>query len=531
MLLALATRRHFALLLLIAAFATRPAQAAETVIFSIDATKNVAPISPYIYGINDDLTTAAHLTMRRMGGNRWTAYNWVNNASNAGSDYQFQNDNYLGGGSTPGGALIPAIDNAKANGAALLVTVPIQGYVAADKKADGDVRNSGPNYLQTRFRQEQAVKGKPFTLTPSPSTKIVYQDEFVNWVKRKYPYSQQANAKMPIWFSLDNEPDLWSDTHAEVHPDPVKYAELVAKTIDYAGGVKAVAPNTLVFGPVNYGYYGFVRLQGAPDANNRDFLTYFLQKMKQAEASKGKRLLDVLDLHWYPEAKSSDNIRIDGPQTTPTVVAARLQAPRSLWDRTYKEHSWITEDWLNGPIDLLPSLKTKIAHNYPNTKLAFTEYNYGAGHHISGGIAQADVLGIFGRDGVFAATQFALETKEAFVQGAFRMYRNYDGHNGSFGDTSVFASTNKVADTSVYASRYSSNAKRMVIVAINKTASPITATIRLSHAPAFDHAHVYQLTGASPTPKAKSAIVLSNPAQFSYVMPAYSVSTLNLTKN
>ena len=132
-----------------------------------------------------------------MGGNRWTAYNWVNNASNAGSDYIFQNDNYLGGGSTPGGALIPAINNAKANAAALLVTVPINGYVAADKKADGDVRNSGPNYLQTRFRQERAVKGTPFTLTPSPATKIVYQDEFVNWVKVKYPYSQQPNGASP----------------------------------------------------------------------------------------------------------------------------------------------------------------------------------------------------------------------------------------------------------------------------------------------------------------------------------------------
>ena len=111
------------------------------------------------------------------------------------------------------------------------------------------------------------------------------------------------------------------------------------------------------------------------------------------------------------------------------------------------------------------------------------------------------------------------------------MYRNYDGHNGSFGDTSVFAKTSNAADTSVYASLDSSNAKRMVIVAINKTASPVTANVRLSHAPAFDHVHVYQLTGASPTPKAKGSIALSNPAQFSYSMPAYSVSTLNLTRN
>jgi hypothetical protein len=43
--------------------------------------------------------------MGRIGGNRWTAYNWETNASNAGSDYLYQNDTYLGGGSAPGGAV------------------------------------------------------------------------------------------------------------------------------------------------------------------------------------------------------------------------------------------------------------------------------------------------------------------------------------------------------------------------------------------------------------------------------------------
>jgi hypothetical protein len=174
---------------------------------------------------------------------------------------------------------------------------------------------------------------------------------------------------------------------------------------------------------------------------------------------------------------------------------------------------------------------SKIASGYPGTRLAFTEYNYGAGKHISGGIAQADVLGIFGRDGVFAATQFALEAKEPFVQGAFMMYRNFDGHKGSFGDTSVSAKTSNVPDTSVYASRDSKNPTQMVIVAINKTAHPITAVIALKNAPAVNHGAIYQLTAAAALPKAKGTMVLNKPAKFTYVMPAYSVSTLKLTKN
>ena len=36
--------------------------------------------------------------------------------------------------------------------------------------------------------------------------------------------------------------------------------------------------------------------------------------------------------------------------------------------------------------------------------LALTEYNFGAGNHISGAIAQADALGAFGQADTFAAT-------------------------------------------------------------------------------------------------------------------------------
>jgi hypothetical protein len=64
----------------------------------------------------------------------------------------------------------------------------MNGYVAADTGINGvtgpaaDVRNSGPNYLQTRFKQELPFKNAPFTLTPDPNGQYVYQDELVNGV-------------------------------------------------------------------------------------------------------------------------------------------------------------------------------------------------------------------------------------------------------------------------------------------------------------------------------------------------------------
>jgi hypothetical protein len=66
------------------------AEAPERVHFTIDARENLHPISPFIYGVNQPLEGALlHATLRRIGGNRFSAYNWLNNASNAGSDYHY----------------------------------------------------------------------------------------------------------------------------------------------------------------------------------------------------------------------------------------------------------------------------------------------------------------------------------------------------------------------------------------------------------------------------------------------------------
>ena len=352
----------------------------------------------------------------------------------------------------------------------------------------------------------------------------MYQDEFVNWLKTTYPYGQ-TDPNRPIFFSLDNEPDLWSSTHAEIRPNPATYAEMVQKTIDYSKAIKNVMPGAKVFGPVNYGWYGMVTLQDAPDAAGRDFLNFYLSQMKQAEQTAGKRLLDVLDVHWYPEA-TGGGVRITEANNSAAVVAARLQAPRSLWDSTYTETSWITQWSTNGPIDLLQRVQNKIDANYAGTKLSISEYNYGGGNHISGGIAQADVLGIYGRQGVFSANEWALSSNESFIAGGFQMYRNFDGHNGTFGDTSVFAQTSDNAASSIYASLDSQNPNRMVLVALNKTDHAVSAAMNLQHASAFGLADIYQLTSASAAPVYVDSVLIADPANFSYSMPAYSVSTL-----
>jgi hypothetical protein len=520
--------------------------------FTIDSSQDLRPISRFIYGMNgwDPAGRPKNLALSRSGGNRMTAYNWENNASNAGSDYRNQNDAYLGGGDTPNGAVAPGLEAARAAGAAMIVTLPIIGYVAADKNADGDVAGTAaapvPNYLGTRFRQSPARKGGAFTLAPDTTDAFVYQDEYVNFLDKTYAGAFAA-ADKPIFISLDNEPDLWQHTHARLRGDSTTYdtslqnganatyAEMVQRTTDYADAAKGVNPAALIFGPVNYGWQGMIRFQGATDANDRDFLEFYLQEMKAAETTTGHRLVDVLDVHWYPEARGAcganpmDGCRVTEEGVDAGVVAARVQAPRSLWDPTYTENSWITQFSTLGPIRLLPRLADKIAANYPGTKLAITEYNYGGANHISGAIAQADALGIFGREGLYAAALWRLAANNDFIYGAFDLYRNFDGNNGSFGNTSIRATTSDIAGTSVYASVDAGNANRMVLVCINKGSAAQTAAIAVTHPVQFHTARVYQLTAASTAgqPQARADVAIANNS-FQYTLPASSVTTLVL---
>lgn len=524
---------------------------ASAVYFTINSGQNVHAISPWIYGMNGVNwgQRPANLTLARSGGNRLTCYNWENNASNAGVDWYNQNDWLMGQPTDPPGyAATSMIDADRANNAASLITIPIVGYVAADHGhlggafPQGDV-NQTSNYLATRFKQNMAKKGSAFSATPVTTDNFVYQDEFINFIRNKYT-NAFTDPTRPIFVSLDNEPDLWASTHPRIRGDattggnppgtagngtPLTYAELMQRTKDFADAVKDVDANAIVFGPVNYGYAGYMNLQSAPDAGTYgDFHTYYLQQLAAAQTTYGHRLVDVLDIHWYPEA-TGGGVRITDDGTSAALVAARIQAPRSLWDPTYTETSWITQYVTSGPINLLPTIKQKIAANYPGTKVAITEYYYGGGAHISGGIAQADVLGIFGREDVFAATLWRLgSTNHSFIYGGFEMFRNYDGANGSFGDTSVRADNTNVANASVYASVDAANPNRMVLVCINKTASAQTAGIQVTHTVQFTKAEIYTLTSAGSQPVKQADLNITLVNAFQYTMPAYSVTTIVL---
>jgi hypothetical protein len=399
----------------------QPAASVPNVVVTVDTT-TTKPISPYIYGINFySPGDPAQLTLSRMGGNRWTAYNWENNASNAGNDYIYSSDSFLGGGTTPAESVRSDIAANQAAGRASLFTVQLQGYVSADKNGAVDMTLPLATRLATRFKPVVNKKGAAFTLTPDASDASVYMDEFVWALDQKLSSSQMfaANAALPSFISLDNEPELWQSTHKEIQGETMVTSDnYIAKTIDLCKAIKDQFPNATIFGPAHYGFAGIYSWQGelkgtlAPTPGGSDWFTdKYLLAMKNAATAYGRRLLDVYDFHWYPEVYDANGVRIVGMDSgtlTDTQVQLIVQSPRDLWDPTFHDPNnsspWIYQTLGSTPINIIGRLQAKIAASYPGTKLALTEYQNGGGGHIAGTIAQADDLGIFGAQGVFAAT-------------------------------------------------------------------------------------------------------------------------------
>jgi Glycoside hydrolase family 44 len=447
----------------------------QQVTFTVGTSDSLEPISPYIYGTNQLLSEGGDWTALRQGGNRFTGYNWENNASNAGSDYNQESDDYLVdvAGINPDSSAVPGIvtstfQNQTINlGAFSLVTLQMAGYVAKDKNGPVSAEETAPS---PRWVGVQFQKGSLFTLHPDTSDTSVYMDEYVNFLVNRFGEASTATGVKA--YSLDNEPSLWPSTHPRIHPDTTMCQEIIQKSIALAKAVKEIDPSAEIFGPALYGFNAYTGFQNAPDWNAVSrgklyswFIDYYLDMMKQASASYGKRLLDVLDLHWYPEAIGDHRI-IDADATTANDAVARVQAPRTLWDKSYTENSWIGQSG-KAFLPLIPRLMKSINTYYPGTKLSFSEFSYGGEDDISGAIAMADVLGIFAKYGVYFASFWELGSPSAYVSSAYKMYRNYDGNNSTFGDLYMQCQASDSANCSIYGS-YESDASEIHLIVINK---------------------------------------------------------------
>lgn len=467
----------------------------DSISVEIDVSAGHKPISPYIYGINSE-TSLSGLTVNaiKQSDPRLSSYNWETNFSNSAEGENSSNDNALVRTYPADMQREPALhtDNlvskAKRYGIpSRYVTLQMMGTVAADSAGVVYPSDGAARWKQVFFRKHDS-----FSSEPDITDGMVYMDEYVSFLANKYGYAVDGGIN---GYFLDNEPENWSELYPAAAARKITSDELVERSAELAEAVKLIDPTALVYGPSISGIEAFINLKNPDDWDKHSqeyswFIDYYLRGMKKASEAAGTRLLDVLDIHYHTEATNGllEPV-INGTDNFSNNT--RLQAPRILWDSTYTENSAIAI-MHNQHIPLIPTLEASINMYYPGTKLSFSEYNFGGGGHISGGIAVADALGIFGEYGVHMACLKPNSEDTSYQKSGINIYTNYDGKGGSFGNTSVRADNGGDIMSSVYASINGNNETSLKVLLINKNQNSVkTADVEIKSEASFESAEVY----------------------------------------
>ncbi len=538
---------RFAVLTIVLGALVAPVAGVAGPALSVDLTAPTHPISPYIYGMNfagATLGTELNLPLNRWGGNDTSRYDYTIDTSSKGMDYFFSNIPYRieeGEETRP----LPAessvnryIEQNAAWGGDTIVTVPMIGWMPKDESY-GCSFHIDIYPVQEEFEpwRDKCGNGKNpdgsyiVGNDPTDASRAIDQTFVSNWVTYLVNRYGGAGAGGVKFYNLDNEPMLWFDTHRDVFQGTLGYDGLRDRTYLYGAAVKAADPNALTLGPAGYGWeeYFYSDLDRAVGCFQGDPCTdhiahgsvglaeWYLQQMAAYETNNGVRILDYLDEHFYPFFVALNNDVSGG------MPAQRLRATRFLWDPTYNQQP---DNWYVGePIQLIPRMKQWVADNYPGTKTAITEYNFGALNHINGALTQADVLGIFGREGLDLATLWSppnLNQPGAF---AFRMYLNYDGAGSDFGDTSVQAVSGDQSQLAIYAATRSSD-DALTLIVVNKTAVEQSTTITVTGFDASPAVEVWQYSSANLAAVVQQPDTLITSGVINHAFPAESVTML-----
>jgi uncharacterized protein (TIGR03437 family) len=536
----------------LASFAAVAQQAGPAL--AVDASANVHPISPYVYGINEyadsGLDTMMRIPLRRFGGDATTSYNWQIDVSNSAADWYFENGaqyNTKAPPPLPDGSSFDLFHEANLQtGALSLGTISLMDWTPKDttscsfsvakygKQEPSNAANCAANPFGSQCAVDpynsacgsgvsaatgqQIVNGQADAYQPSNPA---FEQQWVQYLMQKYGPANTGGVR--LW-SMDNEPEWWYGVHTDIYQNFATYDDMMQRNLTWAQAVKAADPSALVTGPVAAGWPGYfysrLDFQSGWDKypyqywdnptdqeahGNVPWVEYYLQQMQQFEQQNGYRLLDVVDIHGYITPDTlTDTV---GDAATETL---RMTSTRALWDPTYivpNTNAGDNEYDSNGnqtPPQLIPRMHQWVDQNYPGTKLAITEYMWHALGSITGAIAQADILGIFGRESLDYGTLWGPPAPTDPGAFAFKIFLNYDGNGSQFGGTSVSATTQNADVLSIFAAqRYDS---ALTVLVLNKTTGAITDSISLKGFTPAATAQVWQYS-----PSNLSAIVRQTP--------------------
>jgi hypothetical protein len=489
------------------------AGSATAVTVNIDALANRHQISPFVYGNNSgtiaDISNVGY-GFSRWGGNDASNYNYLLQTRNSAGDWYYET--YGGAGDQV--QLIKDVQNA---GSHALTTMAMMDWVAGEAENSsnrnwsfsvakfGTQCSVDPNNTDAGNGVVAGSTGNCNTSTSPVTTNAVTTAYYPlvdtakdcpagttagttcidreTWAKAlaaafntgsatcSVPYSTITSCH---FYDLDNEPDIWSGTHRDVHPAPAGYDELANVYEKEATNLKAWDPSAVRFGPVFCCWWFYWNGSNGADKGNHggvDFLPWWLNQIKWIDQINGARTLDVFDIHAYGDSGPTSGF------TNAQLQAATVKVAGYYWDPVTvnqdTNNTYTTNEEPNPGIPfVIPRMKAMVNAIYPGTPLAFTEWGAGfatnSGTDFSTAIADADTLGVFGREGLSFASRWGGPSSGTAEYLAWKMFTNYDGAHHQFEPLSVSATNN--ANSALFSSFASLNSTgtTMTIMVLNK---------------------------------------------------------------
>ncbi len=536
-------------LLLLISFSYYSYLAAQPINLTVDAVQNINPISPCIYGRNNSLSddpakpvSAADWTIykdanlrmfRESGGNNSTKYNWRLKLC---SHPDWYNNVYMHDWDYSANSLLN-----NTSGTQGLYAFQLLGKVASNK--NNNFNDFTYNLANGNINMDKnwaggggpvAYGGNGTLGNPNLYLENWTADSTVGILNNWFTTLSMDQTRFKYW-NMDNEPEIWQSTHDDIASSAITAEIYMQKYFAVAKAARQKYPNIKLTGPVSPNEWQWYtwndnKVHYAVDGKDYCWLEYFIKRIAEEEQASGVRLLDVIDLHFYPSTAGNPNLTLQlhhiwfDKQWDYSAANGVKVTGSGNWDNT------ITKEFV---FERCNQWLTKYKGANHGVTFALSEYG-----SIDGSNANvvacwyASHLGVFANNGVEYFTPWDWYAGQWEVMNLF---------SNNFGQFSTLASSSNETTMSAYSSLSSDGDSLMIVVVNRDRVNARTAAISIQNfIPSATLVNGYQLANLPSTEtfvsKSNNSLqsktfTITGGNQISFSAPKLSVTLIQIPTN
>jgi len=274
------------------------------------------------------------------------------------------------------------------------------------------------------------------------------------------------------YWNMDNEVEIWSGTHDDAMPVQLDAESFMQRFFAVAKKARALYPGIKLSGPVSPNEWQWYAWKGGQvvgaDGVRYPWLQFFIKRLAEEQQRTGIRLLDVIDLHFYPGSSNASDVlqyhRVFFDSSYAYPEANGVHLVNGGWDNSIQIEDIFgrCQNWLNqymGPgngVTFGVSETSVALNNDPNAQAVW----YGS------------MLGEFMNRGV---EYFSPWSWEKGMWETLHLYSRYNKNN------SIKAVSDDELDVSAYATANDANDSVTVVLVNRSLTLSKTVTVNLSH--------------------------------------------------